>query len=88
VRSHQVTAALSEELPREVSGLHCIRDAAQKISRIFKETSPRHKMKPRWGMKKGITEGSGRGYKLAEGGSWMPVTSGNRNKAVSSFTCA
>lgn len=78
----KVTAVLSEELPSEVSRLHCIRGAAQETSRIFEEISPRHKLKSHWGKKKGMTEGPGRGYKLAEGGSWKPVTSGNRNKAL------
>lgn len=39
VHSDQVTAMLSEELPREVSGLHCVRGAAQDTSRNFKEIS-------------------------------------------------
>ena len=49
VRSDQVTAMLSERLPREVRRLHCIRGAAQETRRIFEETSPRHKLKPHWG---------------------------------------
>lgn len=68
---------LSEELPKEVTELRCIRGAAQDTSRTSKEISPRHKP-----LKRGMTKGPGRGYKLAEGGSWKPVTSGNRNKAL------
>lgn len=82
VLSDRVAAVLSEELPREVCGLHSIRGAAPETSRMFEEISPRCKIKPHWGKEKGMAEGPGRGYKIAEGESWKPVTSGNRNKAL------
>lgn len=85
VRSDQVTAVLSEELPREVSGLRCIRGAARETSRIFEEISPRHKIKPHWGKKKGTADGPREDTSLQRVEAWKPMTSGNSSVSFSTY---